>query len=68
MLRMSSSLIWQLVESSALLGVMQQRPTIRKLSLAALAKDTKLKCGKAGKRIAAATDPDYRKSLLNLIF
>lgn len=41
---------------------------IRKLTLSALAKDKKLKCGKSGKRIAAATDPEYREKLLKLIF
>lgn len=46
----------------------QNLATIRKLSLAALAKDTILKCGKSGKRIAAATDPIYREKLLKLIF
>lgn len=46
----------------------QNLATIRKMTLAALAKDKTLKCGKAGKRIAAATDPLYRKKLLKLIF
>jgi predicted transposase YbfD/YdcC len=46
----------------------QNLATVRKLSLAALTKDTRLKCGKAGKRIAAATDPEYRKHVLKLLF
>ena len=46
----------------------QNLATIRKLTLAALAKDKTLKCGKSGKRIAAATDPKYREKLLKLIF
>jgi predicted transposase YbfD/YdcC len=46
----------------------QNLATIRKLTLAALARDKTLKCGKAGKRIAAATDPKYRESVLKLLF
>ena len=46
----------------------QNLATIRKLTLAALTEDKTLKCGKSGKRIAAATDPKYRKELLKLIF
>lgn len=46
----------------------QNLATIRKLTLSALTKDKTLKCGKAGKRIAAATDPGYREKLLKLIF
>jgi predicted transposase YbfD/YdcC len=46
----------------------QNLSTIRKLAHAALAKENTLKCGKAGKRVAAATDPTYRKKLLNLFF
>jgi predicted transposase YbfD/YdcC len=44
----------------------QNLATIRKLTLTALAKDETLKCGKSGKRIAAATDPVYREKLLKL--
>lgn len=46
----------------------QNFATIRKITLAALTKDKTLKCGKSGKRIAAATDPKYREKLLRLIF
>jgi predicted transposase YbfD/YdcC len=46
----------------------QNLATVRKLSLAALSSDTKLKCGKAGKRVAAATDPTYREHLIKLLF
>jgi predicted transposase YbfD/YdcC len=46
----------------------QNLATIRKLSHAALAKENTLKCGKAGKRIAAATDPEYREKLIKLFF
>jgi len=46
----------------------QNLAAIRKLTLGALTKDKTLKCGKAGKRIAAATDPNYREKLLKLIF
>lgn len=46
----------------------QNLATIRKLAHAALSKETTLKCGKAGKRIAAATDPGYREKLIKLFF
>ena len=46
----------------------QNLATIRKITLAALVKENTLKCGKSGKRIAAATDPKYREKLLKLIF
>jgi predicted transposase YbfD/YdcC len=46
----------------------QNLATIRKLTLTALSKDKTLKCGKSGKRIAAATDPQYREKLLKLVF
>lgn len=46
----------------------QNLATIRKITLAALVKDKTLKCGKSGKRIAAATNPEYRENLLKLIF
>jgi len=46
----------------------QNLATIRKITLAALTMDKTLKCGKSGKRIAAATDPKYREKLLKLIF
>jgi len=46
----------------------QNLATIRKLAHGALAKEKTLKCGKAGKRIAAATDPDYREKLIKLFF
>jgi hypothetical protein len=36
------------------------------MALATLTRDKQLKCGKAGKRIAAATDPNYRESILKL--
>jgi predicted transposase YbfD/YdcC len=44
----------------------QNLATIRKLAHGALAKENTLKCGKAGKRIAAATDPEYREKLIKL--
>ena len=44
----------------------QNLATIRKLAHAALAKENTLKCGKTGKRIAAATDPEYREKLIKL--
>lgn len=46
----------------------QNLATIRKITLAALARDKTLKCGKSGKRIAAATDSKYREKLLKFIF
>lgn len=46
----------------------QNLATIRKLAHAALAKENTLKCGKAGKRVAAATDPVYREKLIKLFF
>jgi len=46
----------------------QNLATIRKLTLAALSKGKLLKCGKAGKRIVATTDPKYREKLLEIIF
>lgn len=46
----------------------QNLATIRKLAHGALAKENTLKCGKAGKRIAAATDPEYRAKLIKLFF
>ena len=46
----------------------QNLATIRKLAHAALAKENTLKCGKTGKRIAAATDPEYREKLIKLFF
>lgn len=46
----------------------QNLATIRKLSHAALAKESTLKCGKAGKRVAAATDPEYREKLVKIFF
>lgn len=45
----------------------QNLATIRKLAHATLAKDKSFKCGKAGKRIAAATDPKYREKLIELL-
>ena len=46
----------------------QNLATIRKLAHTALAKEHTLKCGKSGKRLAAATDPVYRAKLLKLFF
>lgn len=46
----------------------QNLATIRKLAHAALAKESTLKCGKAGKRVAAATDPEYREKIIKLFF
>ena len=46
----------------------QNLATVRKLVLGVLAKDTALKCGKAGKRLAAATDPQYREAILKKLF
>lgn len=46
----------------------QNLSTIRKLTLGVLAKDKTLKCGKAGKRLIAATDPSYREVLLKHFF
>ena len=46
----------------------QNLATIRKLAHAALAKENTLKCGKAGKRVAAATHPEYREKLIKLFF
>lgn len=46
----------------------QNLATIRKLAHAALAKESTLKCGKAGKRVAAATDPGYREKVMKLFF
>ncbi len=45
----------------------QNLATIRKLILGALTRDKTLKCGKAGKRLVAATDPQYREMLLKSI-
>ena len=41
---------------------------VRKLVLGTLAKDKTLKCGKAGKRLLAATDTRYRETLLKNLF
>ncbi len=46
----------------------QNLATIRKLALLALTKDNTLKCGKAGKRIVAATNSAYREKFLKLFF
>ena len=46
----------------------QNLAAIRKLTLGALTKDTTLKCGKAGKRLVAATNPQYREAILNKLF
>jgi predicted transposase YbfD/YdcC len=46
----------------------QNLATVRKLVLGALARDTTLKCGKAGKRLTAATDPQYREAILKKLF
>lgn len=46
----------------------QNLATIRKLAHAAVAKENTLKCGKAGKRVAAATDPGYREKLIKIFF
>lgn len=46
----------------------QNLSTIRKLTLGVLAKDKTLKCGKAGKRLIAATDPAYREVLVKYFF
>jgi hypothetical protein len=46
----------------------QNLATVRKMTLGALAKDKTLKCGKAGKRLAAATDPQYREVVLKNLF
>ena len=42
----------------------QNLAAIRKIIHGVLSKDTKLKCGKQGKRLVAATDPQYREELL----
>lgn len=42
--------------------------TVRKISLGALSKDKTMKVGKAGKRLVAATDPDYREQILKNLF
>ena len=36
--------------------------------ISVLAKDNTLKCGKKNKRLIAATDPQYRKKILKLVF
>jgi predicted transposase YbfD/YdcC len=41
---------------------------IRKITLGALGRDKTLKCGKEGKRLAAATDSTYRENLLKNLF
>lgn len=46
----------------------QNLAAVRKMILSALAKDNTLKCGKAGKRLAAATDPQYREIVLAKLF
>ena len=46
----------------------QNLASIRKLVLSVLAKDNTLKCGKKNKRLIAATDPQYRKKILKLVF
>jgi predicted transposase YbfD/YdcC len=46
----------------------QNLSAVRKLVLGALAKDTTLKCGKAGKRLTAATNPQYREIILKKLF
>jgi hypothetical protein len=46
----------------------QNLETIRKLSLGALARDKILRCGKEGKKLAAATDFQYRESILKNFF
>lgn len=46
----------------------QNLATVRKLVLGALSRDTTLKCGKAGKRLVAATDPQYRETILKKLF
>ncbi len=42
--------------------------TVRKLALGTLTRDKTLRCGKAGKRLLAATDPRYRETLLKNLF
>jgi predicted transposase YbfD/YdcC len=42
--------------------------TIRKIVLGALNKDKSRKCGRAGKRIIAAGDPDFRNDVLKNLF
>ena len=46
----------------------QNLATIRKITHGVLSKDKTLKCGKATKRLAAATDPAYREKLLKNLF
>jgi predicted transposase YbfD/YdcC len=46
----------------------QNLAAVRKMVLNTLAKDSTLKCGKAGKRLAAATDPQYREGILAKLF
>ena len=46
----------------------QNLAAIRKIIHGVLSKDTKLKCGKQGKRLVAATDPQYREELLKKLF
>lgn len=46
----------------------QNLASVRKIVLASLSQDDALKCGKAGKRLAAATDEKYRESLLKYLF
>ena len=46
----------------------QNLAAIRKITHGVLSKDTKLKCGKQGKRLVAATDPQYREELLKKLF
>ena len=41
---------------------------IRKIVLGALAKDTTFKCGKAAKRLIAATSEEYREKILKNLF
>lgn len=41
---------------------------LRKVVMGILKQDTTLKCGKAAKRLRAATDPQYRESLLKHFF
>ena len=46
----------------------QNLAAIRKIIHGVLSKDTKLKCGKQGKRLVAATAPQYREELLKKLF
>ena len=46
----------------------QNLAAIRKITHGILSKDTTLKCGKQGKRLVAATSPEYREELLKKLF